>query len=173
MPSRLRRTKDIVLDHHRPAEEPACTFLPIEDHPALAALASDDRSRLAKDFEVRTVARGAVIAERGSSRTGLYPILEGRVRITFEGADARTHRLVSHSAGMSFGEAPMLVGTPFGNEARAERAVRVAVLRPERFDMLTEQAPDLELALLERLAAGAYARMDAAGRAIAVRGGDC
>ncbi|MFI6771721.1 hypothetical protein [Nocardia sp. NPDC050412] len=37
--------------------------------------------------------------------------------------------------------------------------------------MLTQQAPQLELAMLERLAAGAYAQMDAAVRASAVRGG--
>ncbi|MEV6138505.1 glutaminase A [Nocardia sp. NPDC051990] len=164
--------EDIVLDHHRPADEPACTSLPIEDHPALAALAPDDRARLAKDFEVRTIARGEVIAASGSTRSGLYLILEGRVRITFEGTDARIHRLVSLTAGMSFGEIPMLVGTPFVNEARAESPVRVAVLRPERFDVLTERAPALKLALLERLAVGAYAQMDAAVRAIAVRGGD-
>ncbi|WP_433597970.1 hypothetical protein ACQPXH_19480 [Nocardia sp. CA-135953] len=42
--------EDIVLDHYRPADEPACTSLAIEDHPALAALAPDDRSRLAKDL---------------------------------------------------------------------------------------------------------------------------
>ncbi|MFQ6330167.1 glutaminase A [Nocardia sp. CWNU-33] len=164
--------EDIVLDHHRPADEPACTSLPIEDHPALAALSPDNRARLAKDFEVRTIARGEVIARRGSARSGLYLILEGRVRITFEGADGHTHRLVSLSAGMSFGEIPMLVGTPFVNEARAESGVRVAVLSPGRFDVLTEKAPELKLALLERLAAGAYAQMDAAVRAIAVRGGD-
>lgn len=164
--------ENIVLEHHRPEDEPACTSLPIEDHPVLAALAPDDRARLAKEFEVRTIARGEVIAERGSKRSGLYLILEGRVRITFEGTDGRTHRLVSVSAGMSFGEVPMLLGTPFVNEARAESAVRVAVLRPQRFDVLTQQAPDLKLALIERLAGGAYAQVDAAVRAIAVRGGD-
>ncbi|MFF3223384.1 glutaminase A [Nocardia suismassiliense] len=164
--------EDIVLERHRPADEPVCTSITIEDHAALAALEPDDRARLAKEFEVHTYARGEVIARRGSARSGLYLILEGRVRITFEGSDARTHRLVSLSAGMSFGEIPMLVGTPFVNEARAETGVRVAVLGPARFDQLTSQAPQLKLALLERLAAGAYAQMDAAVRAIAVRGGD-
>lgn len=66
----------------------------------------------------------------------------------------------------------MLVGTLFVNEAPAESPVRVAALRPERFDVLTERAPALKLALLERLAASAYAQTDAAARAIAVRGGD-
>ncbi|MFI9511169.1 glutaminase A [Nocardia sp. NPDC052566] len=164
--------ENIVLEHYRPADEPVCTSLSLEDHPALAALDPADRRTLAKEFEVRTIARGEVIAERGSARSGLYLILEGRVRITFDGADGRSHRLVTLSAGMSFGEIPMLVGNPFVNEARAESGVRVAVLAPARFDQLTQQAPRLKLALLERLAAGAYAQMDAAVRAIAVRGGD-
>lgn len=164
--------EDIVLAHHRPEDERVCTSLPIEDHPALAALAPDDRARLAKDFEVRTIARGELIAERGSRRSGLYLILEGRVRITFEGTNARPLRLISLSAGMSFGEVPMLLLTPFVNDVCAETAVRVAVLRPERFDTLTEQAPQIKLALLERLAADAYAQMHTAVRAIAVRGGD-
>lgn len=164
--------EEIVLDRRRPADEPVCTSITIEDHPALMSLEPDDRARLAKEFEVRTFARGEVIAERGSARSGLYLILEGRVRITFLGSDARTHRLVSLSAGMQFGEIPMLVGAAFANEVRAEAGVRLAVLSPERFDQLTPQAPHLKLALLERLAAGAYAQMDAAVHAIAVRGGD-
>ncbi|MGW4091981.1 Crp/Fnr family transcriptional regulator [Nocardia sp. NPDC004750] len=121
---------------------------------------------------MRTFARGAVIAERGSARSGLYLILEGRVRLTVEGTDGRTHRLLSLSAGMSFGEIPMLVGTPFGNEVLAETEVCVAVLTPERFDRLTRQAPGLKLALLEQLAAEAFTQIDAAVRAIAARGGD-
>ncbi|WP_407675064.1 glutaminase A [Nocardia puris] len=164
--------EDIVLERHRPAGQQACVSITVAEHPLLAALSADDRARLAADFETRTIARGEVIARRGSERSGLYLILEGRVRITFEGGDGRTHRLVTLSAGMSFGEIPMLVGGPFVNEVRADSRVRVAVLPPPRFDALTEKAPHLKLALLERLAAGAYAQMDAAVRAIAVRGGD-
>lgn len=159
--------ENIVLAEYRPADAPTCTSLTVEDHPALAALGPVECSRLAKEFEVRTIARGEIVAERGSTRSGLYLILEGRVRIGFDGADGRNHRLVTLSAGMSFGEIPMLVGTPFVNEVRAETAVRLAVLAPSRFDRLTDQAPHLKLALLERLAANAYAQMDAA-----VRGGD-
>nr|WP_216893082.1 glutaminase A [Nocardia alni] len=159
--------ENIVLAEYRPSDVPVCTSLTVEDHPAFASLDPSECSRLAKEFEVCTIARGEVVAERGSARSGLYLILEGRVRIGFEAADGRNHRLVTLSAGMSFGEIPMLIGEPFANEVRAETGVRVAVLSPARFDRLTEQAPHLKLALLQRLAAGAYAQMDAA-----VRGAD-
>ncbi|MGN2637113.1 glutaminase A [Nocardia takedensis] len=164
--------EDLLLARYRPEGEQPCTSITVEEHPALAALDDEARTALAKEFRVRTVARGEVIAERGSERSGLYLILEGRVRLTFEGADQRVHRLVTLTAGMSFGEIPMLVGTPFVNEARAENLTRVAVLAPAAFDRLAENAPQLKLALLERLAAGAYAQMDAAVRSIAVRGAD-
>ncbi|WP_084511352.1 glutaminase A [Nocardia lijiangensis] len=164
--------EDIVLARHRPADEPACTSISIEEHPVLAALTPEDRALLAKEFEGHTIARGEVIARHGSSRSGLYLILEGRVRLTFYDAEGRAHRLSTLSAGMSFGEMPMLVGAPFVNEVRAETGVRVAVLDPVRFDVLAERAPQLKMALLKRLAASAYAQVDAAVRTIVIRGGD-
>ncbi|WP_436975990.1 glutaminase A [Nocardia xishanensis] len=164
--------EDVVLARHRPAGEPACTSMSVEEHPALAALAPDARARLAAHFEMRTVARDEVVVRRGDSRSGLYLILAGRVRLTFDDADGRTHRLVTLTAGMSFGEIPMLMGEPFVNEVRAETGVRLAVLGPADFDVLAERAPELKSALLERLAAVAYAQVDAAVRAVAVRGGD-
>ncbi|WP_405177234.1 glutaminase A [Nocardia sp. NBC_01377] len=164
--------EDVLLRRYRPPGDRLPAVIPIVEHPALAALGHEDRARLAEEFEVRTFTRGEVIVARGSARSGLYLILEGRVRLGFEGADRRDHRLVTLTAGMSFGEIPMLVGSPFVNEARAEKNVRLAVLGPRRFDTLAEEAPHLKLALLERLAAGAYSQMDAAVRSIAVRGGD-
>nr|WP_233608730.1 glutaminase A [Nocardia stercoris] len=162
--------EDVILERHGPPSEPECTM--VADHPLLAALPVDARAELTAEFEPLTFARGEIIAEPGTPRSGLYLILRGRVRVTFVGSDDRTHRLVTLSSGMSFGEIPMLTGEPFVNQVRAETVVRLAVLKPQRFDEIAAQRPDLGLALLRRLAAGAYAQMDAAVRAIAVRGGD-
>ncbi|WP_084456457.1 glutaminase A [Nocardia coubleae] len=158
--------EDIVLARHRPPGTHPTTSIALDEHPLLAELDPDDRARLAADFGERTFARGETIAERGDQRSGLYLILDGRVRLTFPGTDGRTHRLVTLSAGMSFGEIPMLVGKPFVNAVIAETQVRVAVLSPAVFDSLTEVHPKLKLALLQRLAAGAYAQMEATVRTI-------
>ncbi|MFE3544775.1 glutaminase A [Nocardia sp. NPDC059177] len=157
--------EDIVLARHRPAGTTR-TSIELAEHPLLAGLDDTDRAALATDFQARTLARGEVIAERGGPRSGLYLILAGRVRMTFAGADGRVHRLVTLSAGMSFGEIPMLLGEPFVNDIVAETRVRVAVLSPAAFDALAQAHPRLKLALLQRLAAGAYAQMDAALRTI-------
>ncbi|MEV0433021.1 glutaminase A [Nocardia sp. NPDC050413] len=158
--------EDIVLARHRPPGTHPTTSITLDEHPLLAELDPDDRARLAADFGERTFARGETIAERGDQRSGLYLILDGRVRLTFPGTEGRTHRLVTLSAGMSFGEIPMLVGKPFVNAVIAETQVRVAVLSPAVFDSLTEVHPKLKLALLQRLAAGAYAQMEATVRTI-------
>ncbi|MCA2208356.1 glutaminase A [Nocardia rosealba] len=158
--------EDIVLARHRPPGTHSTTSITLDEHPLLAELDPDDRARLAADFSERTFARGETIAERGDQRSGLYLILDGRVRLTFPGTDGRIHRLVTLSAGMSFGEIPMLVGKPFVNAVIAETQVRVAVLSPAVFDSLTEVHPKLKLALLQRLAAGAYAQMEATVRTI-------
>ncbi|MFF5036151.1 glutaminase A [Nocardia salmonicida] len=158
--------EDIVLDRRRPAGTSARTSIDLDEHPLLVGLDPADRDRLCAEFVVRTFARGEVIAERGEPRSGLYLILDGRVRGTFPGTDGRVHRLVTFSAGMSFGEIPMLIGERFVNDIVAETGVRVAVMSPAVFDELAEQHPQLKLALLQRLAAGAYAQMDAAVRTV-------
>lgn len=158
--------EDIVLDRRRPAGTSARTSIDLAEHPLLVGLDAADRDRLCAEFVVRTFARGEVIAERGEPRSGLYLILDGRVRGTFPGTDGRVHRLVTFSAGMSFGEIPMLIGERFVNDIVAETGVRVAVMSPAVFDELAEQHPQLKLALLQRLAAGAYAQMDAAVRTV-------
>ncbi|MFI1919742.1 glutaminase A [Nocardia sp. NPDC020380] len=164
-------SEQIVVDLHRPPDvlpPAACTVV---EHPALADISDDEREQLAKEFESRTVARGERIIARGSARAGLFLILDGRVRITFEDRAGRRHRITTLSAGMSFGEISLLAGVKFANDVYAETTVRLAVLPPEKFDMLTSQAPEVKLALLERLAAAAYAQADAAVRALAAHGG--
>ncbi|WP_446223145.1 glutaminase A [Nocardia sp. IBHARD005] len=158
--------ENVVLDRHRQPGTRVGTSISLDDHPLLVGLDTADRDRLCTDFEMRTFARGEVIAERGAQRSGLYLILDGRVRVTFPGTDGRVHRLVTLSAGMSFGEIPMLIKEPFVNEIVAETHVRVAVMSPAVFDELAEQHPQLKLALLQRLAAGAYAQMDSAVRTV-------
>lgn len=162
--------EQIILDLHGPPRL-AHSALTTESHPALAALPERERHRLAKEFEIRTLARGELVVAKGSSRSGLFLILDGRVRMTFGGRDGRRHRLISLSTGMSFGELAMILDEPFTHDIHAESTVRLAVLSPERFDTLTAQAPEIKVALLERLAVAAYGQADAAVRALAAHGG--
>ncbi|GAB0107992.1 glutaminase A [Nocardia sp. JMUB6875] len=162
--------EQLILDRHRPPGQECPVAYTIDQHPALAEMPDDECAQLAKEFETRTIARGELIVARDSRRCGLFLILDGRVRFTFTDRDNRRHRLITLTPGMSFGETSMLAGVPYTNDVYAETTVRVAVLPPARFDQLTSQAPQIKLALLERLAAAAYTQADAAIRAVAANG---
>ncbi|WP_245663026.1 glutaminase A [Nocardia inohanensis] len=163
--------EQLILDRHTPPEQRTPAAYSVDEHPALAAMPEDERRVLAKEFETRTVARGELIVAHDSPRCGLFLILSGRVRFTFDDREHRRHRLVTLTSGMSFGEMSMLAGVRFANDVYAESTVRLAVLPPGKFDLLASQAPEVKLALLERLAAAAYAQADAAVRALAAHGG--
>ncbi|MEU1429827.1 glutaminase A [Nocardia sp. NPDC005746] len=163
--------EQLVLDKHRPAGQQQPAALTVDQHPALADMPADERERLAKEFETRTIARGELIVPRDSERCGLFLILGGRVRFTFTDRDHRRHRLITLTPGMSFGETSMLADMRYANDVYAETTVRLAVPPPARFDKLTDQAPQIKLALLERLAAAAYAQADAAVRAVSAHNG--
>ncbi|MGW4352857.1 glutaminase A [Nocardia sp. NPDC004582] len=163
--------EQLVLDRHCPGGQERPAAFTVDAHPALADMPTDERERLAKEFETRTIARGELIVPRDSERCGLFLILDGRVRFTFTDRDNRRHRLITLTPGMSFGETSMLADMRYANDVYAETTVRLAVLPPARFDELTDQAPQIKLALLERLAAAAYAQADAAVRAVSAHGG--
>ncbi|MGW5573660.1 glutaminase A [Nocardia thailandica] len=161
--------EDIVLERHCAPGTTTPTSFTVTDHPVLAQLPAEERADLAARYETRTVARGEVIAERGQPRSGLYLILQGRVRMSFPGVDGRTHRLVSLPAGQSFGQVPMLLEQPSVHTVTAETQVRLAVMPPAVFDELTSAHPRLKLALLQQLAGEAYTQMEATTRTLSGR----
>lgn len=70
------------------------------------------------------------------------------------------------STGMTFGEMTMLLDLHFLNDVCADSDVTVAVLPTERYADMTAHEPGLKLALLERLAAGAYEQLDVVLRSL-------
>ncbi|ANQ73643.1 glutaminase A [Rhodococcus sp. 008] len=157
--SAMQWCEDTLLAVHCEVDRQAST-ISIEDHPVLDALSAAQIEGFSAELETRTYARGEKIARRGESASGFYLILSGQVSTMFTDAHGVEHRITTLSAGMTFGEMTMFLDTPFLNDIRADSTVTVAVLTPERYAELTAQAPELKLALLERLATGAYEQLD-------------
>ncbi|AWK73012.1 glutaminase A [Rhodococcus oxybenzonivorans] len=151
--------EDVLLDRHcRSARQPAS--LAVTEHPVLSALDPEQLDRLTRDLEIRTFDRGEHIVHRGDSASGLFLILSGKVSTTITDQAGSTYRIITLSAGMSFGEMPMMLDSRFLNDVRADTAVTVAVLTPERYADMASKEPALKVALLERLASGAYEQLD-------------
>lgn len=157
--------EEIVLDRHCGGDRQPPTIT-VEHHPLLMQLSPDQIDRLRPDLDERTYDRGTVIVHRGDPPSGLFLLLRGEVSATLSSNDGVPHRITTLSAGMSFGEIPMLTGSEFLVDVRADTRVTVAVLSNVGFDGLTAQYPDVKLALLEGLAAGAYAQLESVIRAL-------
>ncbi|QBJ98280.1 glutaminase A [Rhodococcus sp. ABRD24] len=161
--------EEVLLSRHCVAGRQPVS-IELEQHPLLTDLTPAQFSRFVDALELRTIARGETIVRRGDPAAGIFLILSGQASTTVTPGNGPTHRITTLSAGMSFGEMPMLLDSKFLNDVRADTVVTVAVLPPDRFARLTAEAPEIKSALLERLATIAYAQLDMLLRSIEPHG---
>ncbi|KXX54839.1 glutaminase A [Rhodococcus sp. LB1] len=155
----LQWSEDTLLDLHCAAlRQPAS--IDVAQHPVLAGLRPEQLRRLTRDLDIRTFTRDEQIIHRGDRACGLFLILSGRVSMRVTDSGGAVYRIMTLSTGMTFGEMTMLLDLHFLNDVCADSEVTVAVLPAERYADMAAHEPDLKLALLERLAAGAYEQLD-------------
>ncbi|AVP68463.1 glutaminase A [Prescottella equi] len=157
--SATRWCEEVLLDRHcGVGRQPES--IELEAHPLLADLTDAQFERFVDELELRTSARGEVVARRGQPASGIHLILSGRASTTVTTEDGVIHPITTLSAGMSFGEMPTLLGSTYLNDVRADTPLTLAVLPPDGFARLTGSAPEIKAALLERLAAMAYGQLE-------------
>ncbi|NHU46109.1 MULTISPECIES: glutaminase A [Rhodococcus] len=161
----LQWSEDTLLDLHCAAlRQPAS--IDVTQHPVLAGLPPEQLRRLARDLDIRTFTRDEQIIHRGDRACGLFLILSGRVSMRVTDSGGAVYRIMTLSTGMTFGEMTMLLDLHFLNDVCADSDVTVAVLPAERYADMAAHEPGLKLALLERLAAGAYEQLDVVLRSL-------
>ncbi|WP_172650570.1 glutaminase A [Rhodococcus opacus] len=161
----LQWSEDTLLDTHCAAlRQPAS--IDVTQHPVLAGLPPEQLRRLARDLDIRTFTRDEQIIHRGDRACGLFLILSGRVSMRVTDSGGAVYRIMTLSTGMTFGEMTMLLDLHFLNDVCADSDVTVAVLPAERYADMAAHEPGLKLALLERLAAGAYEQLDVVLRSL-------
>lgn len=168
--SALQWCEDILLEKHCPGF-PSSATIQLHEHPLLEALSAHHLEHITHELEIRNFARDDYIVRRGDSATGLFLILSGQVSSTLPDGAGGTHRIMTLSAGMTFGEMTLLLKTRFLNDFRADTPVVAAVLPEDRYVELAGQDADLKLALVEQLAAGAYEQMELTMRTLVQAGG--
>ncbi|EKT77567.1 glutaminase [Rhodococcus opacus M213] len=161
----LQWSEDTLLDLHCAAlRQPAS--IDVTQHPVLAGLPPEQLRRLSRDLDIRTFTRDEQIIHRGDRACGLFLILSGRVSMRVTDSGGAVYRIMTLSTGMTFGEMTMLLDLHFLNDVCADSDVTVAVLPSERYADMAAHEPGLKLALLERLAAGAYEQLDVVLRSL-------
>ncbi|MGB3773218.1 MAG: glutaminase A [Rhodococcus sp. (in: high G+C Gram-positive bacteria)] len=153
--SALRWGEDTILDRwcggaRQPIE------VTLEHHPIITALDSAHRTVVTSMTTTAHYDEGAIIADVGDPALGLVFVLSGRVAVDFVTADGSNRAVSTLSAGMSFGEMPLVRRAPFALRITAVRDTHVATLSPEHFHAMTDEAPHAKSALLEVLLDRAY-----------------
>ncbi|MBT1192477.1 Crp/Fnr family transcriptional regulator, partial [Rhodococcoides kroppenstedtii] len=119
-----------------------------------AAGTPDHRDRIMALTTTVRHAPGTVVADVGDPALGLALVLSGRVTVEFVSDDDVVRPVSTLSAGMSFGEIPLVRRSEFGLRITAVEDTEVAVLAPADFDRLRVEDPaataDLVITLLDR-----------------------
>ncbi|MDG3011387.1 glutaminase A [Rhodococcus sp. D2-41] len=151
--------EDRVLDLHCAVSRQR-PDVDVVDHPMLSRLSPEQADRFLAALEPRVFARGDVIAHRGEPARWLALITSGEVSQLMPMDSGIVRRVVTLSAGMSFGESPLLTGGAVLTDTRADTKVRLMVLPRARFEELSAEDPALRIALLEHVVADAHQLVD-------------
>lgn len=119
----------------------------------LSLLAPDDRAALDRAAMRREYPRGCVILHRGDDAAGVLVILEGRVKIAAQAADARDAVLAFRGPGDLVGELGAIDGERRSADVAALEPVVALTLARSDFQRLIADHPGIGMALL-RVAVG-------------------
>jgi SulP family sulfate permease len=108
---------------------------------------------LDRKLTTETFDKGDTIVKEGDTDRRLFLLVKGLVgvRIHLPQSD-RSKRLITYSAGVTFGELAFLDGSPRSAEVRAEEDSETYVLRPDDFSLLQQENPAIAVKLIRNIA---------------------
>ena len=127
--------------------------VPLTETSLFQGLHVEQREAVAARMTPRRLAAGEPLFQQGDAADCLYVLTRGSISIySRPGADGRTHRYLSISPGMIFGETAMLDGDGRSAGAVADVEATVHALRQEDLDHLAQQQPELAVQLYRNIA---------------------
>jgi SulP family sulfate permease len=108
----------------------------------------------------KAFSKGENIVKEGNTDWNLFLLAKGlvSVRIHLPESD-RYKRLITYSAGVSFGEIAFLDGSPRSADVWAEEDSETYVLSPDDFNVLQEESPQIAIKLIRNIALEMSARL--------------
>ncbi len=108
---------------------------------------------LARKLTTATFGKGDTIVKESDTDRRLFLLVKGlvAVRIHLPQSD-RSKRLITYSAGVTFGELAFLDGSPRSADVRAEEDSETYVLSPDDFSLLQEESPSIAVKLIRNIA---------------------
>lgn len=121
--------------------------------PYLRRLPAAERQRLAACCAFTTVPRGAALFTEGEPPSGVFLILEGRIKLLRSSSDGREQVLHEEGPGSTLAEVPVFDGHGYVGSAVAVENARVFVVPRERLLEALARSPGSALEVIHILAA--------------------
>jgi len=101
----------------------------------------------------KTFNKGEIIVKEGDTDRNLFFLVKGlvSVRIHLPESD-RYKRLITYSAGVTFGEMAFLDGSPRSADVWSDEDTETYVLSPDVFDVLQAESPQIAIKLIRNIA---------------------
>jgi CRP-like cAMP-binding protein len=101
----------------------------------------------------KTFNKGEIIVKEGDTDRNLFFLVKGlvSVRIHLPESD-RTKRLITYSAGVTFGEMAFLDGSPRSADVWSDEDSETYVLSPAEFNVLQDESPQIAIKLIRNIA---------------------
>jgi SulP family sulfate permease len=108
---------------------------------------------LAQRLKRKTFNKGEIIVKEGDTDRNLFFLVKGlvSVRIHLPESD-RYKRLITYSAGVTFGEMAFLDGSPRSADVWSDEDTETYVLAPDVFDAVRAESPQLAIKLIRNIA---------------------
>ncbi len=108
---------------------------------------------LAQKLTRTTFKKGDRIVKEGDLDRNLFLLVKGLVSVRIQLPESdRTKRLITYSAGVTFGELAFLDGSPRSADVWAEEIAEAYILSPAEFELLQEESPTIAVKLIRNIA---------------------
>ena len=123
--------------------------LPTESRSWLQNVTPETRQALSKAERKMTLSRGQTLYERKAEPTGIFLIMDGHVRLTFQSRSGAHHLLKIGAPGGVVGDLACVDGHPYPVFNEAMTPCILEFISRKSFETLRAKFPDINAALLE------------------------
>lgn len=160
----IEYAEDTLIERHGGVDAQWRT-IDAQDHPLLVGLREHHLELVRSRLVSRSYRDADPVVRAGESPHGFFLVLSGMVDVSAQQGDVR-HHLSMFTVGTTFGTIYAVTQRGYDVDAHARNDVQALLLPMDAIAELSTTAPDLMLALLGRLLAGAFESLDWVRRAL-------
>ena len=131
----------------------ASAAIQLDQMDILRDFTTEEIHALAQRLTRKTFNKSEIIFKEGDTDRNLFFLVKGLVSVRIHLSESdRYKRLITYSAGVTFGEMAFLDGSPRSADVWSDEDTETYVLSPEVFDVLQAESPQIAIKLIRNIA---------------------